>query len=67
MLGFRNTESEALVSCLADPQRAATAYHVLLRRGQDAMSAIRAGLHHESPASVRAAVASSTTWSTPIP
>ncbi|MEU9497814.1 HEAT repeat domain-containing protein [Streptomyces sp. NPDC048196] len=50
MLGFRNTENEALVSCLADPQRAGTAYHVLMRRGQDAMSAIRAGLHDESPA-----------------
>ena len=50
MLGFVRTDNEALVWCLGDPQRAVAAYHELLRRGQDAMGAIRAGLHHEDPA-----------------
>jgi HEAT repeat protein len=50
MLGFVRTDNEALVSCLGDPQRAVAAYHELLRRGQDAVGAIRAGLDHESPA-----------------
>jgi HEAT repeat protein len=50
MLGFVRTDNEALVSCLGDPQRAVAAYHELLRRGQDAVGAIRAGLHHENPA-----------------
>ena len=50
MLGFVRTDSEALVSCLGDPQRAIAAYHELPRRGQDATGAIRAGLHHENPA-----------------
>jgi hypothetical protein len=49
MLGFTSTGSEALVSCLGDPQRAVAAYHELLRRGQDATGAIRVGLHHEDP------------------
>jgi len=50
MLGFVRTDDEALVCCLGDPQRAVTAYHELLRRGKDAMGAIRAGLRHENPA-----------------
>jgi HEAT repeat protein len=50
MLGFVRTDNEALVSCLGDPQRAVAAYHELLRRGQHATGAIRAGLHHEDPA-----------------
>jgi HEAT repeat protein len=50
MLGFARTDDEALVSCLGDPQRAVAAYRALLGRGQDALSAIRAGLHHENPA-----------------
>jgi HEAT repeat protein len=50
MLGFTRTGNEALVSCLGDPQRAVAAYHELLRRGQDATGAIRAGLQHENPA-----------------
>ena len=50
MLGFVRTDNEALVSCLGDPQRAVAAYHELLRRGKDAMGAIRAGLQHENPA-----------------
>jgi len=50
MLGFVRTDNEALVSCLGDPQRAVAAYHELLRRGKDAVGAIRAGLHHENPA-----------------
>jgi hypothetical protein len=50
MLGFVRTDSETLVSCLGDPPRAVAAYHELLRRGQDATGAIRAGLHHEDPA-----------------
>jgi hypothetical protein len=50
MLGFVRTGNEYLVSCLSDPQRAVAAYHELLRRVQDAVGAIRAGLHHENPA-----------------
>ena len=50
MLGFVRTDSEALVSCLGDSQRAVTAYHELLRRDEDAVGAIRAGLRHENPA-----------------
>jgi HEAT repeat protein len=50
MLGFVRTDNEALISCLGDPQRAVVAYHELLRRGKDALGAIRAGLHHENPA-----------------
>ena len=50
MLGFARTDGEALVTCLGDPQRAVAAYHELLRRGDDAVAAIRAGLHHENPA-----------------
>ena len=50
MLGFTSTGNEALVSCLAEPQRAVAAYHELLRRGQDATGAIRAGLQHQDPA-----------------
>ncbi|MER5432359.1 HEAT repeat domain-containing protein [Streptomyces sp. NPDC002588] len=49
MLGFVRTDNEALVSCLGDPQRAVAAYHELLRRGEGALSAIRAGLHHDDP------------------
>ena len=50
VLGFVRTDNEALVSCLGDPQRAVAAYHELLRRGNDAVAAIRDGLHHEEPA-----------------
>ena len=50
MLGFVRTDNETLVSCLGDPQRAVAAYHELLRRGKDALGAIRAGLRHENPA-----------------
>ena len=50
MLGFTRTDNQALVSCLGDPQRAVAAYHELLRRGKDAVGAIRAGLQHENPA-----------------
>ena len=50
MLGFIKTDDETLVSCLGDPQRTVAAYHELLRRGQDALSAIRAGLRHDDPA-----------------
>jgi len=50
VLGFVRTDNEALVSCLGDPQRAVAAYHELLRRGKDALGAIRAGLRHENPA-----------------
>ncbi len=50
MLGFARTDSEALVLCLGDPQRAVAAYHELLRRGKDALGAIRTGLHYENPA-----------------
>ncbi|MGW2637053.1 HEAT repeat domain-containing protein [Streptomyces sp. NPDC001348] len=50
MLGFAETDNEALVSCLGDPQRAVAAYHALLRRGPAATGAIRTGLRHENPA-----------------
>jgi HEAT repeat protein len=50
MLGFTRTDNESLVSCLGDPQHAVAAYHELLRRGKEAVGAIRAGLHHEEPA-----------------
>ena len=50
MLGFVRTDNEALVSCLGDPQRAVAAYHELLRRNEDAVGAIRAGLRRENPA-----------------
>ncbi|MFF2614272.1 HEAT repeat domain-containing protein [Kitasatospora sp. NPDC058046] len=50
MLGFVRTDNEALVSCLGDPQRAVAAYRELLRRAEDALGAIRAGLSHESAA-----------------
>lgn len=50
MLGFVRTDNEALVSCLGDPQRTVAAYRELLRRGQNALSAIRAGLRDENPA-----------------
>jgi HEAT repeats len=50
MLGFTRTDNQALVWCLGDPQRAVQAYHELLRRGQDTVGAVRAGLHHENPA-----------------
>jgi HEAT repeat protein len=50
MLGFASTGNEALVTCLGEPQRSVAAYHELLRRGQDAVGEIRAGLHHENPA-----------------
>ena len=50
MLGFVRTDNETLVSCLGDPQRAVAAYHELLRRGKDALGAIRAGLRHENSA-----------------
>ncbi|MGG2465036.1 HEAT repeat domain-containing protein [Streptomyces sp. RGM 3693] len=38
------------MTCLGDPQRAAAAYRGLLRRGANAVVAVRAGLHHEDPA-----------------
>ncbi|MER5638058.1 HEAT repeat domain-containing protein [Kitasatospora sp. NPDC002227] len=44
MLGFVRTDNEALVAALGDPQRAVPAYRELLRRGDDALGAIRAGL-----------------------
>ncbi|MFE6049221.1 HEAT repeat domain-containing protein [Kitasatospora sp. NPDC056446] len=50
MLGFIRTDNEALVSCLGDPQRAVAAYRELLRRKEDALGAIRAGLSHEAAA-----------------
>ncbi|MFD7640445.1 HEAT repeat domain-containing protein [Kitasatospora sp. NPDC059795] len=50
MLGFVKTDNEALVSYLGDPQRAVAAYWELLRRKEDALGAIRAGLSHESAA-----------------
>jgi HEAT repeat protein len=50
VLGFTRTDNQALVSCLGDPQRAVAAHHELLRRGQDAVGAIRAGLQDEDPA-----------------
>ncbi|MFL5993496.1 MAG: HEAT repeat domain-containing protein [Streptomyces sp.] len=50
MLGFIRTDDEALVSCLGDPQRTVAAYRELLRRGEGALSAIRAGLRDANPA-----------------
>ncbi|MGA5816509.1 HEAT repeat domain-containing protein [Kitasatospora sp. NPDC094028] len=50
MLGFLRTDNEALVSSLGDPQRTVAAYRELLRRGEDALDAIRAGLSHEDAA-----------------
>jgi HEAT repeat protein len=50
MLGFVRTDNDTLVSCLGDRQRTVAAYHELLRRGNDALGAIRAGLRHENPA-----------------
>jgi HEAT repeat protein len=50
ILGFVRTDNDTLVSCLGDSQRTVAAYHELLRRGQDALSAIRAGLSHTDPA-----------------
>ncbi|GCB45051.1 HEAT repeat domain-containing protein [Streptomyces sp. NL15-2K] len=50
MLGFISTDDEALVSCLGDPQRTVAAYRELLRRGENALSAIRAGLREADPA-----------------
>jgi HEAT repeat protein len=50
MLGFVSTDTGSLVSCLGDPSRAGRAYRELLRRGPDAVEAIRAGLSHENPA-----------------
>jgi len=50
MLGFARTDNQSLVSCLGDPQRAVAAYHELLRRGEDAVGTIRAGLQDENPA-----------------
>jgi hypothetical protein len=49
MLGFVRDDDEALVSCLGDPQRAVVAFRELLRRGESAMSAVRAGLSDENP------------------
>lgn len=50
MLGFARTDNGTLVSCLGDPQRTVAAFHELLRRGHDALDAIRTGLHDENPA-----------------
>ncbi|MFD8722928.1 HEAT repeat domain-containing protein [Streptomyces sp. NPDC059629] len=50
MLGFISTDNIALVTCLGDPQRTVAAYRELLRRGETARSAIRAGLRDENPA-----------------
>ncbi|MEU6235153.1 HEAT repeat domain-containing protein [Kitasatospora sp. NPDC047058] len=50
MLGFVRTDNEALVSYLGDPQRTVAAYRELLRRKEDALGAIRAGLSHEDAA-----------------
>ncbi|GHE10317.1 HEAT repeat domain-containing protein [Streptomyces alanosinicus] len=50
MFGLPSTDDQALVACLGDSQRTVAAYRALLRRGEDALSAIRAGLHHESTA-----------------
>jgi hypothetical protein len=50
VLGFARTDNEALVSCLGDRQRAVAAHHELLRRGEGAVGAIRAGLRHPNPA-----------------
>lgn len=50
MLGFVRTDDEALVACLGDAQRSAPACRELLRRGESARSAVRAGLRDENPA-----------------
>ncbi|MFJ8142765.1 HEAT repeat domain-containing protein [Streptomyces sp. NPDC096013] len=50
MLGFISTDDDALVSCLGDPQRTIAAYRELLRRGENALSAICAGLRDANPA-----------------
>ncbi|MBW8704943.1 hypothetical protein MBT84_35650 [Streptomyces sp. MBT84] len=50
MLGFVRTDNNALVACLGDPQRTVAAYRELLRRGTNAVSAVRAGLYDENPA-----------------
>ncbi|MEU9987334.1 HEAT repeat domain-containing protein [Streptomyces sp. NPDC048045] len=50
MLGFVRADNEALVACLCDPQRTVAAYHELLRRGEDALDAVRSGLSHDNPA-----------------
>lgn len=50
MLGFVSTDNDALVACLGDAQRTVAAYRELLRRGQDALGAIRAGLCDSDPA-----------------
>lgn len=50
VLGFARTDSESLVSCLGDPQRTVAAFHELLRRGNEALSVIRAGLQSPDPA-----------------
>lgn len=50
MFGFVRTDDEALVSCLGDPQRTVAAYRELLRRGRNALSAIRSGLQDGNPA-----------------
>ncbi|MGW4379458.1 HEAT repeat domain-containing protein [Kitasatospora sp. NPDC004531] len=50
MLGFVRTDNEALVACLGDPQRAVAAHRELLRRADDALGAIRAGLSHQDAA-----------------
>jgi HEAT repeat protein len=50
MLGFVRTDDDALVTALGDPQRTVGAYHALLRRGPEALKAIRAGLGHENAA-----------------
>ncbi|GAA1224210.1 hypothetical protein GCM10009665_13080 [Kitasatospora nipponensis] len=49
MLGFARTDHSALVSCLGDPQRTVGAYRELLRRGPEALDAIRAGLRDANP------------------
>ncbi|RKE23190.1 HEAT repeat domain-containing protein [Streptomyces sp. TLI_171] len=49
MLGFVRTDDEALVSYLGDPQRSVAAYRALMRRGEEALGAIRGGLSHGNP------------------
>lgn len=50
MLGFVRTDNEALVVAMGNPQRTVGAYHELLRRGREAIEAIRDGLRHENAA-----------------
>ncbi|MFI1523983.1 HEAT repeat domain-containing protein [Kitasatospora cineracea] len=50
MLGFVRTDNEALVTYLGDPQRTVAAYRELLRRGEDAVDAVRHGLSHPDAA-----------------